>query len=151
MKPKIALDQLVLDQRRLAELMQPDVPVVPESIIKTFGHLSPDDVALVMSQDGAGIVIDSMLVKNGQWAKFFLETWLDPLYRSYNFEKAERHALVCFGTQTWRFLSVAEQADGAIGTCYSVAPNIIVEARDCAAADSCAVLERGSRRDIQRG
>ncbi len=27
-------------------------------------------------------------------AKFFLDTWFDPLYRSYNFQKAEGHALV---------------------------------------------------------
>lgn len=128
--------------------MQPDVPVVPESIIKTFGHLSPDDVALVMSQDKAGMVVESMLVKNGQWAKFFLETWLDPLYRSNNFAKAEKHALVRFATRICLQLLVAGQTDKATGTRYPVAPNTAVKARDCAAAASRALLNRGSWRNV---
>jgi mannan polymerase II complex MNN11 subunit len=34
-----------------------------------------------------------MLLRSGDWAKFFLDAWFDPLYRSYNFQKAEAHAL----------------------------------------------------------
>ena len=33
------------------------------------------------------------MIRTGEWAKFFLDAWFDPLYRSYNFQKAEEHAL----------------------------------------------------------
>jgi hypothetical protein len=35
-----------------------------------------------------------MVIRNTEWAEFYLDTWYDPLYRSYNFQKAEIHALV---------------------------------------------------------
>lgn len=91
---KTSLEEHILSKTRLEEAMMPDTPVVPESIIRTFGHLQVEDAALLISQDKSGLVTDSMIIKNGEWAKFFLEQWLDPLYRSYNFEKAERHVLV---------------------------------------------------------
>ncbi|EMT62506.1 Putative alpha-1,2-galactosyltransferase C8D2.17 [Fusarium odoratissimum] len=69
------------------------VIVPPDSIIKTFSHLKGEDAGLVISQDEAGLVTNSYILKNGEWAKFFIETWMDPLYQSYNFQKAERHAL----------------------------------------------------------
>lgn len=94
LNPKMSLEQQILDRSKLAEVMIPETPVVPGSIIRTFGHLQADDAALLISQDKSGLVTDSMIIKNGEWAKFFLEQWLDPLYRSFNFEKAERHALV---------------------------------------------------------
>ena len=80
---------------RLEALMRKDVSVVPpDSIIKTFSHLKAEDVDLVLTQDGAGISSGSVVLRNGEWARFFLETWFDPLYRSYNFQRAETHALV---------------------------------------------------------
>jgi mannan polymerase II complex MNN11 subunit len=94
LNPKQSLEEQILDRSKSAEIMTPETPVVPDSIIKTFGHLQVDDAALLISQDKTGLVTDSMIIKNGEWAKFLLEQWLDPLYRSYNFEKAERHALV---------------------------------------------------------
>ena len=92
--PKPSLEDHVLGKNKLAELMLPPKPIVPESIIETFEHLQTEDAALLISQDESGLATDSMIIKNGEWTKFFLEQWLDPLYRSYNFEKAERHALV---------------------------------------------------------
>ena len=80
---------------RLEALMIKDHPVVPpDSIIKTFAHLRGQDVDFVLTQDKDGLSVGSWVLKNGDWAKFFLETWFDPLYRSYNFQKAETHALV---------------------------------------------------------
>ena len=73
-----------------------DKPVVPpDSVIKTFGNLKGDRIDLVLTQDGEGLCPGSFVLKNGEWAQFFLDTWFDPLYRSYNFQKAEAHALVC--------------------------------------------------------
>ncbi|KAL6882381.1 alpha-1,2-galactosyltransferase-like protein [Trichoderma longibrachiatum] len=89
-----SLEEQLLNRQRLESLMIKNYPVVPpDSIIKTFSHLRPDEVDLIVSQDSSGLVAGSIVVRNSQWSKFLLETWMDPLYRSYNFQKAERHAL----------------------------------------------------------
>ncbi len=95
MNPKLKLEEHVMAPARLEVLMKKGVSVVPpDSIIKTFAHLKPDDVDLVLTQDKDGLSSASLVLRNGEWARFFLETWFDPLYRSYNFQKAETHALV---------------------------------------------------------
>jgi mannan polymerase II complex MNN11 subunit len=95
MNPALRIEEHLMRPARLDELMRKDVPVVPpDSIIKTFSHLKGRDVELVLTQDGDGLLAGSLVVRNGEWARFFLETWFGPLYRSYNFEKAEVHALV---------------------------------------------------------
>lgn len=100
-----ALEEQVMEPRTLESLMIRDWSIVPpDSIIKTFSHLRGEDVNLVISQDEVGLVTNSYVLKNGDWAKFFIETWMDPLYQSYNFQKAERHALVsstkCTGSKS---------------------------------------------------
>ncbi|KAI5304865.1 hypothetical protein KEM56_005791 [Ascosphaera pollenicola] len=71
-----------------------DQPVVPpDSVIRTFSHLSAKDVDLVLTQDKENLCPGSFFIRNTEWAKFFLDAWFDPLYRSYNFAKAETHAL----------------------------------------------------------
>jgi hypothetical protein len=67
--------------------------VPPDSVIKTFAHLKGERVDFVLSQDRDGLAGGSLLIRNTDWAKFFLDAWFDPLYRSYNFQKAEGHAL----------------------------------------------------------
>jgi mannan polymerase II complex MNN11 subunit len=90
-----SIEEHVADTKRLESLMMKDYPVVPpDSIIKTFSHLRGTETDLIVTQDRQGLVADSLILRNGDWAKFFLETWFDPLYRSYNFQRAERHALV---------------------------------------------------------
>ena len=97
MDPTRSLDEQVTNPRRLESLMIKDYPVVPpDSIIKTFSHLKSENIDFIVSQDKEGLVHKSVVIRNGEWAKFFIETWMDPLYRSYNFQKAERHALVRF-------------------------------------------------------
>lgn len=97
MDPKQSLEDVVLQPKKLESLMIRNQPVVPpDSIIKTYGHLKGDHTDFIVSQDKTGLVHNSIIIRNGEWAKFFLETWLDPLYRTYNFQKAERHALVCY-------------------------------------------------------
>ncbi|KAK5989296.1 putative alpha-1,2-galactosyltransferase C8D2.17 [Cladobotryum mycophilum] len=94
MDPTKKLEDHLLNAKKLESLMVKDYPVVPpDSIIKTFAHLRGDAVDFIVTQDKSGLIADSFIVRNGDWAKFFLETWLDPLYRSYNFQKAEAHAL----------------------------------------------------------
>jgi mannan polymerase II complex MNN11 subunit len=71
-----------------------DHPVVPPDSIKTFSHLRGQDVDFLVTQDREGLSTASFVVRNSEWSRFFLETWFDPIYRSYNFQKAETHALV---------------------------------------------------------
>lgn len=95
MEPKISLMSHILDPKQLESLMIKDKPVVPpDSVIKTFSHLKPKDVELIITQDGEDLVPGSFIIKQGDWARFFLDVWYDPLYRTYNFARAEKHALV---------------------------------------------------------
>ncbi|KAL8710754.1 MAG: hypothetical protein Q9220_004772 [cf. Caloplaca sp. 1 TL-2023] len=92
--PALPLRAHLLERRRLETLMLRDKPVVPpDSVIKTFGNLRGDRIDLVLTQDGEGLCQGSFVLRGGEWARFFLDTWWDPLYRSYNFQKAEGHAL----------------------------------------------------------
>ncbi|PGH27263.1 hypothetical protein AJ80_00973 [Polytolypa hystricis UAMH7299] len=92
--PTLSLTSHVLDKHRLERLMIKDTSVVPpDSVIKTFSHLAGNDVDLVITQDGEDLVPDSFIIRKSEWASFFLDSWFDPLYRSYNFAKAEKHAL----------------------------------------------------------
>lgn len=94
MDPSKSLDDQVTNAKKLESLMIKDYPVVPpDSIIKTFSHLRGENIDVIVSQDKEGLVHKSVVIRNGEWAKFFIETWFDPMYRSYNFQKAERHAL----------------------------------------------------------
>jgi mannan polymerase II complex MNN11 subunit len=95
MNPKLPLTTHIMDPKRLESIMLKDKPVVPpDSVIHTFSHLKGSAVDLVLTQDGEGLCQESFILRRGEWAQFFLDTWFDPLYRSYNFQKAEGHALV---------------------------------------------------------
>ncbi|EAW10520.1 putative alpha-1,6-mannosyltransferase subunit [Aspergillus clavatus NRRL 1] len=94
MNPSKSLESHVLEKNRLQSLMLKETPVVPpDSIIKTFSHLKPDDVDLIMSTDSEDLNPGSLLLRQGEFARFFLDLWFEPLYRKYNFQKAEMHAL----------------------------------------------------------
>jgi len=91
---KIALEKHVLDGKTLESLMITDVPIVPpDSVIKTFAGLDADRVDIIITQDKEGLSEKSFILRRGEWAKYFLDAWYDPLYRTYNFQRAERHAL----------------------------------------------------------
>lgn len=95
MNPELTIEQHVMKPAELEALMIKDQPIVPpDSIIKTFTHLRARDIDFVLTQDKEGLSAGSFVIRNGDWARFFLETWFDPIYRSYNFQKAETHALV---------------------------------------------------------
>ncbi|KAI1325857.1 galactosyl transferase GMA12/MNN10 family-domain-containing protein [Xylariaceae sp. FL0255] len=94
MNPNTKIEDHVMSASKLDAVMLKDHSVVPpDSIIKTDTKLKGAKVDCVVTQDKDGITTSSIVVKNGEWAKFFLDTWWNPLYRSYNFQKAERHAL----------------------------------------------------------
>jgi mannan polymerase II complex MNN11 subunit len=92
--PSLPLTSHVLLPSKLEKLMIVNQPVVPpDSVIKTFGNLKGDRIDVVVTQDKDGLGAGSFIVRNGEWAKYFLDAWFDPIYRSYNFQKAETHAL----------------------------------------------------------
>ena len=95
MNPSLSIEGDLMRPARIEEAMIKDHPVVPpDSIIKTFGHLKGQDIDLLLTQDNDGLSTGSFIIRNGDWAQYFFETWFDPLYRSYNFQRAETHALV---------------------------------------------------------
>jgi mannan polymerase II complex MNN11 subunit len=97
MNPRLSLRTHILDHERLDSLMLKDVPVVPlDSVIKTFAHLKGSEAEFMISQDKEDLTPESFIIRQGDWARFFLDAWFDPLYRSYEFIKAEKHALVSF-------------------------------------------------------
>jgi mannan polymerase II complex MNN11 subunit len=115
MNPTPSLEEHLMEPKKLESLMIKDHPVVPpDSIIKTFSHLRGDEVDFVLCQDREGLSSGSFVLRNGEWAKYFLDTWFGPLYRSYNFLKAETHALVrqiqrVARVQTWRLTSPIQE------------------------------------------
>lgn len=112
MNPSLSLESHILEKRRLESIMLKDKPVVPpDSVIKTFSHLKSDKIDIVLTQDGEGLCQGSFILRRGDWARFFLDTWFDPLYRSYNFQKAEGHALVSGWIHEVRIKSM-HQANG---------------------------------------
>ena len=122
MNPSLNLESHIMEKKRLESLMLKDKPVVPpDSVIKTFSFLKGDKIDLVLTQDGEGLCQGSFILRRGTWSRFFLDTWLDPLYRSYNFQKAEGHALVSYRNIASNL--VENLADRNPGTRRTMAPN----------------------------
>ncbi|KAG8413932.1 Glycosyltransferase 34 protein, variant 2 [Metarhizium acridum] len=120
MDPTKSLEDQVTRPSKLESLMIKDYPVVPpDSIIKTFSHLRGESIDLIVTQDKEGLVHKSVVIRNGEFAKFFVETWFDPLYRSYNFQKAERHALV----RVHLFISHASRCSIDLKCCRNISSN----------------------------
>ncbi|KAL2021540.1 hypothetical protein VTK56DRAFT_7039 [Thermocarpiscus australiensis] len=158
MNPRLKIEDHVMQPSRLDELMKKDFPVVPpDSIIKTFSHLKGQDVDFVVTQDKEGLSAGSFIVRNGEWARFFLETWFDPIYRSYNFQKAEAHSLEHI--VQWHPTILARMAivDQGIINAYSKGTkgaeykngDIVVRLVDCLAAGAQA-CETESQRFVQQ-
>ena len=104
MNPAQSLKSHLLDRNRLESVMLKDVPVVPpDSIIRTFSHQKEKDVDLILTQDVEDLNPGSFILKNGDFARYFLDLWFDPLFRGYNFAKAETHGLVCVLGMRWSF------------------------------------------------
>ena len=129
MNPSVDLKQHILNPKRLESIMIRDAPVVPpDSVIRTFSHLKGDKIDLVLTQDNEGLSQGSFILRRGEWSKFFLDTWFDPLYRSYNFQKAEGHALVSLSNSSFGSRSCSPDAPG---TCRSVASHNSHQTRTC--------------------
>jgi len=94
MNPTLLVQDHIMAPARLDSIMLVDTPIVPpDSVIRTFRHGYAGNVDFVIAQDAEGLCQTSFIVRRGEWAKYFLDVWFDPLYRSYNFQRAEGHAL----------------------------------------------------------
>jgi mannan polymerase II complex MNN11 subunit len=121
-----------MNQKRLESLMIRDQSIVPpDSVIKTFPHLKGNQIDMVITQDKEGLAQGSFIIRKGDWSRFFLDTWFDPLYRSYNFQKADTHALVSLNPS--RFVTSAHEL---LGTYCSMASNNSLQTRACTATDN---------------
>lgn len=96
MNPSVSIESSILDPKALGPIMRRDVPIVPpDSVIRTYRHTPPQRINFLLSQDHDGLNPGSFLIKQGTWARYFLDVWMDPLFRNYNFQRAEQMALVC--------------------------------------------------------
>jgi mannan polymerase II complex MNN11 subunit len=92
--PSLTVEEHLVKKERIESLAITDVPVVPpDSVIRTLQGVPGDLVDLLIVQDKEGLSVNSFVLRNGDWARYFLDSWFDPLYRAYNFQRAERHAL----------------------------------------------------------
>jgi mannan polymerase II complex MNN11 subunit len=106
MNPDMTIEGEIMNLKKLESIMVKNQPVVPpDSVIKTYPNLKGGNIDFVLTQDKDGLSPSSFIIRKGAWARFFLDTWFDPLYRSYNFQKAETHALVSGNITTQAFLS----------------------------------------------
>lgn len=95
MNPTLSLEKHITSYSRLGSLMIKDVPIVPpDSVIRSYRHTPPERIQFILTQDHDGLNPGSFIIKRGMWARYFLDVWYDPLFRMYNFQKAEQHALV---------------------------------------------------------
>lgn len=96
MNPSKSFHSHILEKSELESRMLKDVSVIPpDSVIKTFSHLKASDIDLIITRDKEDLNPGSFVLRQGDFASFFLDLWFDPLFRAYNYAKAEVHALVC--------------------------------------------------------
>ena len=89
-----SVQEHIMDDEKLLDIVLPDRSIVPpDSVIKTLRHKRSKSIEIILTQDHEGLSSASFIVRRGEWARFFLDAWYDPLYRSYNFQRAEAHAL----------------------------------------------------------
>lgn len=90
-KTKASLQDQLLNAKTMKEIMLKDQPIaLPESAIKTYRNLKPEDVSFILSQDSHDLCSDSMLVKNDMYGRVLLQYWGDQLFRQYaNFVGSE--------------------------------------------------------------
>lgn len=80
MDPAFSITNDLLNPEKLDAIMERDVPIVsPDSVIRTLKSSPADDAALILSHDHAGINTNSFIVRNGDFGKYLLETWIQPV------------------------------------------------------------------------
>jgi mannan polymerase II complex MNN11 subunit len=96
MNPSIPLHTNFLSPASLLALPLRDVPVFPpETSIRTLPlRTQPiSQISLILSHGGGILHTGSILVRRGDFANFFIDSWNDPLVRSYGFPGEDHQAL----------------------------------------------------------
>lgn len=80
MDTKTSMFDHILDADRLDQLALRDTPIVPpDSVIRTLKATSADSIQFILSQDHQGLNTKSFLLRNGDFAKYLLDTWNEPV------------------------------------------------------------------------
>ena len=96
MNPSIPLHTHYLSPASLLALPLRDVPVFPpETTIRTLTlRAQPiSQIGLILSHGGGILHTGSIILRRGDYAKFILDSWNDPLVRSYGFAGEDHQAL----------------------------------------------------------
>ena len=96
MNPTIPLHSHFLSPASLLALPLRDVPVFPpENTIRTSSLKNQplSQIGLILTHGGGLLHTGSIIVRRGDYAKFLLDSWNDPLVRSYGFPGHENQAL----------------------------------------------------------
>lgn len=75
-----SLTEHILAKEKLEMLSLQDVPIVPpDSVIRTMKPTVAESLQIVLSQDHSGLNTKSFILRNGEFAKYFLEIWSEPV------------------------------------------------------------------------
>ena len=95
MNPSVEIKSTITMPKVLGPMMRRDVPIVPpDSVIKTYRHTPPEKINFMLTQDHDGLNPGSFLLRQNPWSRYFLDVWMDPIFKTYNFQRAEQMALV---------------------------------------------------------
>ena len=96
MNPSIPLHTHYLSSASLLALPLRDVPVFPpETTVRTASlrNQPVSQISLILSHGGGILHTGSIIIRRGDYADFILDSWNDPLVRSYGFPDEAHQAL----------------------------------------------------------
>src|SRR5579859_826851 len=96
MNPSIPLHTHYLSPASLLALPLRDVPVFPpETTVRTptLRAQPISSIGLILSHGGGILHTGSIILRRGDYGKFILDSWNDPLVRSYGFQGEDHQAL----------------------------------------------------------
>lgn len=87
MNLELKLQQHLLDPAVLDMALLKNMPVIPNSNIKTYTHFNVETTRIIIPQSPSGhLDLSSIVVSTDLYGKAFLEYLIDPLFRNYNWE-----------------------------------------------------------------
>ena len=95
MNPAIPIHTHYLSPASLLALPLREIPVFPpETTTRTLSLRAqpPSQISLILTHGSGTLHTGSIIVRRGDYANFVLDSWNDPLVRSYGFPGEDRHA-----------------------------------------------------------
>lgn len=82
MDTQVSLTKHILSSDKLGGLVLRDVPIgAPGSLIRTLKAASVDSAQLILSHDHSGLNTKSFVLKNGDFMRYLLDAWTEPVSR----------------------------------------------------------------------